>query len=271
MIHDICMFAGESEMLKCRLTELWDVVGRFHIVEAPLTLKGEPKPLYFADNKSEYSPWLEKIESIVIENMPTERSFPTEPADMFSDAAWKREWFQMDAALSRFRMGDTEALIYSDCDEIPRASAVKRFTVHDTCVTLLMSEFSFYLNWKLPSIKSGPVIVIGREINAGRKRANIRHEHGGFARNRGINDAGWHFSSMGGPEAVKRKLQSFCHWNRKCVLEYTNLPEPKDSPIPKTWEGGQITKVKIDQTYPKYVRDNVAALIEKGFLHQPLL
>ncbi len=270
MIHDIFPFHCELEILKARLTELDPVVGRFYVVECVLTHKGDPKPLYFADNRSMFDAWSDKIEHVIVDDPPRQPSFSAEPPQMFDDPAWKREWFQMDRAMSRVNLGDTESVIYTDVDEIPRADAVREFRVQDECVTLSLQEYQFFLNWRLPTKNVNSCMIIGRAFRS-RRRAQIRHQHDGFRRNRTIENAGWHFSSMGGPEMVKQKLQSFCHWNRKCVLEYNVLPEPKASPIPQTWEGSPISKVSIDDNYPKYIRDNLEMLSEKGFLHLPLL
>lgn len=269
MIYDLFPFYNEVEILKIRLAELYDVVGQFIVVEATVTHKGDPKPCYFADNRSQFDPWLDKIRNIVITDMPMQPSNAREPDHMFDDPAWKREWFQMDRAIEQINIGDTESMIYTDVDEIPLNSAVREFKTSDECVTLLLPEHQFYLNWKLPKSNFNSCMAIGHWLR-GKRRAQIRHQHG-FVRNRTIPDAGWHFSSMGGPEMVKLKLNSFCHWNRACVLNYTHLPEPKDSPIPRTWEGSDITKLKIDDAFPKYVRDNVDMLIAKGYIHTPLI
>ena len=101
MIHDIFPFHCELEILKARLTELDPVVGRFYVVECVLTHKGDPKPLYFADNRSMFDAWSDKIEHVIVDDPPRQPSFSAEPPQMFDDPAWKREWFQMDRAMSR--------------------------------------------------------------------------------------------------------------------------------------------------------------------------
>ena len=45
------MFRDELDMLECRLRELEDVVYRHVLVEAPVTHRGDPKPLYYAENR----------------------------------------------------------------------------------------------------------------------------------------------------------------------------------------------------------------------------
>jgi beta-1,4-mannosyl-glycoprotein beta-1,4-N-acetylglucosaminyltransferase len=269
MIHDFFPFFCELEILKIRLTELWPVVGCFHLVESTRTHKGDLKPLYFEENRAQFAQWSSRIDHIVVDDMPSQASFNVEPANMFDDPAWKREWFQMDRAMSRLNIGDTESLIYTDVDEIPTSESVSQFTVNDKCVTFELPEYHYKLNWKLPRTKFESCMVIGHALR-NRKRSEIRHQHNGFTRNRGIKNAGWHFSSMGGPQFVKRKLESFCHWNRPGILEGVRNVD-KGSPIETLLAKGEAVKVPIDHTYPKYVRENLDDLCAKGYLDLPLI
>src|SRR5208282_5388986 len=97
MIYDTFMFFNELEILKIRLSELYDTVDQFVIVEAPLTHKGDPKPMYFADNLSQFSAWMDKIRYITIQDLPRDASGPRETN--WNDGAYKREFQQMDKAM----------------------------------------------------------------------------------------------------------------------------------------------------------------------------
>jgi len=56
-------------MLELRLTELYDYVDHFVLVESDKTFAGDPKPLYFEENKSRYEKFLPKITHIVIKDI----------------------------------------------------------------------------------------------------------------------------------------------------------------------------------------------------------
>lgn len=269
MIYDVFPFYNEVEILKIRLTELYDVVGQFCIVQSTVTHKGDPKPLYFEDNRSQFSDWSDKIRSIVINDMPMARSFNAEPANMFDDPAWKRELFQMDRAMQQINLGYTESVIYTDVDEIPLAWAVKEFKTSDHCVTLELPEHQYYLNWKRPTTQKDSCMAIGHWLN-NKDRRTIRFSHG-IGRNRSIPGAGWHFSSMGGGKMHASKLNSFCHWNRACILEATRRPDVEDFCVPKSDREARVNKVKIDGSFPKYVQEHIEELSAKEYIHLPPL
>ena len=46
-IFDSFCYRGEADLLECRLTELYESVHAFVIVECNLTYSGHPKPLRF--------------------------------------------------------------------------------------------------------------------------------------------------------------------------------------------------------------------------------
>jgi len=50
-VFDTLLFNDELAMLECRLEELDGKVDRHVLVEAKLDHQGNPKPLYFADNR----------------------------------------------------------------------------------------------------------------------------------------------------------------------------------------------------------------------------
>src|SRR5262249_48262662 len=69
-IFDCFMFFNELEILSIRLKELYDVVHRFVIIEAPVTHQGKPKPLYFHENSERFRTFSDKIHHVVVRDMP---------------------------------------------------------------------------------------------------------------------------------------------------------------------------------------------------------
>lgn len=71
-----------------------------------------------------------------------------------------------------------------------------------------------------------------------------------------IDGGGWHFSFMGGKEMVKKKITSYSA--RDMVSEHvlgnieSNMNNNNDP-----FFRGQLTQVEIDNTYPKYLLDNL--------------
>ena len=63
-IVDTFPFAGsptELLLLECRLTELYDTVDAFVIVEAEVDHQDHPKPLNYLDNVDRFAAWKDKI------------------------------------------------------------------------------------------------------------------------------------------------------------------------------------------------------------------
>ena len=73
-----------------------------------------------------------------------------------------------------------------------------------------------------------------------------------------IQDAGWHFTSMGSPERIARKLQSYAHHERAHRGEdhfRRHLLDLQDGVFEAGWE-----RQEIDETFPSYIRRNREAL-----------
>ena len=116
-VYDCFTFFNELDLLELRLTELSDIVDRFVLVESTLTHMGQPKPLYYAENKERFAAFRDRIIHIVVDDMP-DAAAEKDP--------WVREIGQRDA----IARGLTEArprdrIIVSDLDEIPKPAALR--------------------------------------------------------------------------------------------------------------------------------------------------
>ena len=77
-------FFKELEILEIRLRELWDLTDKFVLVESRKTHSGRDKPLFFADHRERFAPFMDKILHVVAD--------PPDDAEI-----WQRERFQRDA------------------------------------------------------------------------------------------------------------------------------------------------------------------------------
>ena len=71
-VFDCFMFFNELDLLEIRLIELSELVDRFVLVEATRTHTGFQKPLYFADNKSRFASFLDRIIHVIVDDLPGE-------------------------------------------------------------------------------------------------------------------------------------------------------------------------------------------------------
>ena len=121
MIYDCFSFFNELDILEIRLNTLNEVVDKFVLVEAPWTFTGNPKPLYFEENKERFKLFLDKIIHIVADQPPVS------PTVTERENAWIRESHQrnsINAGLNNAKNNDL--IIISDLDEIPNPQIIKK-------------------------------------------------------------------------------------------------------------------------------------------------
>jgi beta-1,4-mannosyl-glycoprotein beta-1,4-N-acetylglucosaminyltransferase len=242
MIIDCVPFFNEFEVLDIRFHELDPVVDKFVLIEATQTYQGNPNPLRFAKNKHLFEPFLHKIEHIVID-------FPADLRDQGIPGTppgpnWWRERYQHDAITQGLKgCGDNDIIITTDCDEIPSADAVRRYTKTWQVHYLDMRMYYFYLNtmvgtghWNAGSIQSYWSL----------KQTTPSHIRNAGSRLPLIENGGWHFSYIGGAQRIVHKIQSFAHDEHRNAFTL----ESATNVLKGNYE------YTVDTVLPKYVLDN---------------
>lgn len=283
MIYDGFTFFNELDILEIRLNVLRDVVDRFVLVEARETFTRKPKPLYFAENRERFAPFLDRIEHVVVDE------FPAEPS-----AALAAEIFQRNAiqrGLAQVSHGDT--VMISDVDEIPRPECVRAATRHRV-VIFRQLMFSYFLNYghldergQLRSFWGGTVAYRHdgraeepqryselRYLPRGGKGARPANRIRALARKfrrfgepegqaHFFQGAGWHFTYQGGVDAIVEKVEAYSHVefneerfkSREAVL--TAIKEKRDL----FGRGGTYGVIPIDDDrFPLYLREKARTL-----------
>ncbi len=264
MIVDCFCFYNELDLLELRLNELNDIVDYFVLVESVKTQSLLPKPLYFSENKERYARFLHKIIHIVIEDCPSNNE----------GNLWKMENFQRTEGykmgLSQLDIKNTDIILASDMDEIPRAEAI-RYVLNSNmlnrveCCVFDLNFYAYFMNLKAAHRNW----VGGSIVNAPFFLKNNPHY---FTNNRErlprVNNGGWHFSWLGGAEKVyeksfaciepydKSKIPS-----KEDYIKYFNSHFLKDK---KTFihienlgkEGIEFIQTPFDIYYPKFIQDN---------------
>jgi Glycosyltransferase family 17 len=252
-VWDCFPFFNELDLLEARLTELDGVAYRHVLVEAPVTHQGNPKPLWYSENKERFSAWQDKIIHIV--------------ADLPGGGAWDREHAQNEAigrGLDGLR--DEDILLLSDADEIPRADVISRLGTRvehpadrgpALRYVLPMRHHQLAVNLVDMGWWGGTMASFGRPAGSIQSFRESRHSPEVPAlRNRWgwIIDAGWHFSWLGGPAAVRVKAHSYAHEERTAFLDESadRLYREKISP-----ESGvnRLLEVIIDESFPRYMQE----------------
>lgn len=269
MIFDCFPFFNELDLLEVRLNELDPVVDKFVLTEASTTFQGEKKPLYFEENKQRYSKFLHKIEHVVVTESPSFFYKFRRPT------AWDRSNFQKEQvsrALKHCKPDDV--IIFSDIDEIPRANKITEFVDIPGTKVFQQRFYSYYLNCAFSECpeesalfrKDGKVYWRGsvmalykdvKNIKEFRKRRSKKLQS-----NTQVEEGGWHFSYLGGLEAVMYKIRSLEHADEpKYMRNYLTDPDAVKHLIESGHDlygrDNKYAFVDIDQTYPHYILENL--------------
>lgn len=244
MIYDCFPFLNELDLLDIRLHELNEIVDKFILVESTITHRGKPKSLYYQKNKDKFKEFNDKIVHIVVDTYP-------------DDSPWERERYQPSQACQALeKCTEKDIVMISDVDEIPRASIVKNLTP-DKFYKLEMREFHYWLNC-ITGLSYGTTSTCNYQsgITTFDNLAGVRH----FASGELIKNAGWHFSYMAPAENIKYKLESFMPgdylgWSIEQTKEWIERNPPED--FQKGAYGRKMQLVNFDETFPKYLLDNL--------------
>lgn len=271
MIYDCFPFFNELDLLEIRLNILKDVVDRFVIVEAGETHTGKPKPFYFEENRERFAEFADRIIYIKIAKFPE------------GLGAWGNENYQRNELMCGLAGAeDNDDVLISDLDEIPNPEAVIRYRGTSGIKVFRQKYYSFFLNYlnvrnfNLYTTKMLPyglaktafngVKVIENEylpiaLNEGTTLTKIRRRT--LPRSRGgeikIKNGGWHFTCLGGAEAMVHKMRSVAP-HHDFNPDDPTLTAKRVAELIAKGEGPALKMncfgVPLDKTFPGYIREN---------------
>lgn len=266
-IYDCFPFFNELELLEMRLKLHAPVVDHFVISESTHTFMGNPKPLYFLENRHRFSEWEDKIIYIQVDDFP-------ETTDPFV-----REYHQRDSLLkAAANAADDDMFIISDLDELLRPERILEASNFDGFITFNMPMFVFYLNlqesengWRPCYATRKKYLMNIENVSTARwDRSQIDQDLGPRGKILDLHNAGWHFTHLGGIERLKTKFKAYSHANDKWpqAMMHENALEQH------IIAGGIIGNFKessrfVPIDYPKFPRiihDNQTHYKEIGFI-----
>ena len=277
MVYDCFQFFNELDILKLRLHIMNPVVDRFVISEATETFSGNPKPLYYEENKEMFAEFADKIIHVVVDDTP-----PGYTHD--------RDTFQKNAVGRGLKdCTDEDIIIFSDLDEIPNPEKIKeilqnfdRTKIYHFAQRLLycylnMEEVSGNLlsyAGEFPEAERSKDGIPGRKKWIGSKMCSysllkeqkLQLGELRFPERKAcgirVEDGGWHFGYMGGhgekdvKKRVAEKVRSAAHqeYNKAEVLSDVadRIKDGKDI----FGRNASFVQVEIDETFPEYLREN---------------
>ncbi len=246
-IYDCFTFFNELEILNIHLTELYDEVDHFVIVEATKTFNGKKKPLYYKENKEKFKKFEDKIIHIVLD----------------SDGK-NVEKMQRDAILQGLKNAkDDDIVIISDVDEIISSDKVKDLIdpLLNKQANLVRAELRsykwFFNRWDPVNPFIEPVALTKYEFLKNSTPHNLKTDK--TQKYFLVKEAGWHFTHMGFEERVVPLLKAL---NKKVNHRYSKntrmiVESARDCVLSP-----------IDETYPKYVQKNITYFKQHNFLDE---
>ncbi len=274
MVYDCFTFFNELDLLEIRLNTLDAVVDKFVIAEATRTHTGKHKDLVFKSNQSRFARFLDKIVYVVVEDLIPEDEVAQDSYNM----PWKNENRQRNALRRGLENASRDDIIMvSDLDEIPKPELVNiakgSLDKGEQSVRFEMDFYNYYLNFKnfsYPKWTLGTVGVkydsfltgdIFRGFKCDRYTQATENDGPTFNKLRFmkcstvLRNAGWHFSFLGGIDAIQKKLAAFSHSEFSAV--------PRDVLEHRLLEGkdlfgriGMSFGVELDKSFPKFVIEN---------------
>lgn len=269
-------FYNELDVLRLHLDELGDVVDHIVIHESIETFTGQPKPLYFDENKELFAPYLDKI--IHVKSMEKQQGVVS---------PWEREWYQRDQ-LMRGASGasDDDLILLADADEIvSKESLIKAANELEPfeAIVFRLKHYNYFMNLYAHNAWLGPVLVrfeLFKRFMPRRARLLRLSDHPNLLRRpdavadadlpvwmqsigfrRRIIFGGWHFSYMGGLHKAHEKMQAISHAYDEDMLE--KIADPKGA-LKSTISSSKI--VDIDASFPSSLRENSEHWEKRGFI-----
>lgn len=252
MIYDCFLYNGEADILEIRLNVLKKHVDLFVIGESPITFSGKPKPLYYIDQEKRFLDITDKIRYYVVDDYPNDK----ELNDMawsspnVSNIHWHREFYQRESikkAMVDFK--DDDVCFIGDVDEIwnPNADLGVDWSISHY-YKLRQIVYAYFLNNKSDERWAGTFMAQYKNI----KDECINHLRSGSLDK--IKDGGWHFTSIGGVEEMKRKIESYGHQEFNTLFIKDNLKNT----IAKGQDfiGRNFVYETDESSWPKYLKDN---------------
>lgn len=201
-VIDVFTYNGEADLLEIRLNILNDLVDEFIIIEAPTTFSGNPKPLYFENDVERFADWAHKIKYFVIDEDDQELwNMAKVSPNTVGAEHWKREFVQKESIKKALtHLNDEDIVFIGDVDEIWDLADYE--PVCDLGPTkLLLRVYTYFLNNRSDERFYGT--LVGRYKDIKNECLNHLRTH---PKARTTELSGWHFTSMGGLEEVRRKL-----------------------------------------------------------------
>ena len=256
-IFDCVTFFDNNYIFDIRYNILNKYVDYFIICESIFDHRGNPKSKNFV-LKSDYDKT--KVKYFLLD-----KPFPK------NNSIWSNQAVQREFLLSNINFANPEDYIFfSDPDEIPNPEILKNFKLKKKYGIFLQKCFNYKFNlfnehespWegsrvcKKKDLKS--IDFMRQKV----KSKNLKYSFLRIDKEKSIEifkNAGWHFNNILSPEEISLKLKTFAHSEfADEKFSSVNIIEKKiNNQIDLFERNHKYQKVEIDETFPKYIRNNI--------------
>ena len=231
-VFDVFTFFNELDLLELRLDMLSPYVDKFILIECVETFSGKPKPLHYENNKERFSRYHDKIIHHVTYDPPKSfedlRGRILDPnIDNLSkqiciqaltttnvppgETHWLKEFYQKEnirRAILKANPNPEDLCFITDLDEYWNTELNYTNIEDDKIYKLKQLAYSGYMNVRSSEAWAGTLLtkyknIEGACLNHLRTPSKTKYEY--------IDNAGWHFTFMGGEQQVKMKLDAYGH------------------------------------------------------------
>jgi beta-1,4-mannosyl-glycoprotein beta-1,4-N-acetylglucosaminyltransferase len=285
-IIDTFIFNNDFKTLEIRLNELSAIVDKFIISESNYSHSGIQKPLHLLNNLDKFAEFQDKI--ILVSNTKK----------IITRNARIREQFQrnlINPEITKLKLNDSDVIIHSDCDEIPRASTILNITKKqlDSNYLLELDDFSHFINlyqgkWARCTVTP---MKFFKGVQFARKNIFMSMAHSQQRINtplirvpdfwttrrffrffpefkydpklRLVKSGGWHFNNLFSDKDLVTKILFSSHTElvNKIDLNLNNIRHLKNNKL-NVYTKQPLKIVPLDKSYPKYILNNLEKFME---------
>ena len=260
-IFDCFQYFNEDHVLDLRFHVLNEKVDCFVISESTKTHQGKNKKLNFDINN--FSKFKHKIKYIVADYQK-KIDFQNHVGGESLVEQHQRNCLS-ECLVSA---NDNDLIILSDSDEIPDLSKLNQIKKNTKFTAFSQKMFMYKLNLQNLDESNwiGSKISLKKNFPLPQKLRNLKFKEYPFWRFDKIGlqiiKGGWHFSFLQKPSDIANKIKSYSHgeFNKNEITDEKNIEQRIANNQDIFGRDIKLEKILIDETYPKFIRDNKSLL-----------
>jgi len=256
-LFDCITFFDENFITNVRFEILNDIVDYFIVCESKYDHMGNSKSINFSLKNKKFK---DKVRHIIIEEQ-----FPN-----FQNG-WKNEEYQREKIFDGIKDATSnDYILFSDSDEIPNPEKLLNLKLKKKFAIFLQIFYVYKINiynryetpWegtrvcKKKDLKSFTYLrkkILKKNISKPFWKINYEKNIELFE------NGGWHFNNLYKLELIKKKIETFPHdeFKGKKFTEIKNIQKRVENLEDLFGRGHKYEKVNLNNTYPKYITENL--------------